>query len=508
MRIGALDLGTNSFHLLVADVRPDGSFEALSKEKAMIRLGDVVSRKGRITSDAADVAVATVRRFKLLAEAAGATEIHAVATSAMRQAANGDAVVDRMKEEAGVRVEVISGLREAQLIFGAIRASVLLEPAPALCFDLGGGSVEIMVGDAGGLHWATSENLGVGRLTADYVSSDPISKDDRRRLRAHLVDALTPVADAVAAYEPKLFVGSSGTLEDLAHMVAARRATDVPDSLNQLSFGRDEFLPLHKEILTTPADGRLRFEGLEARRVDLIPAGSLFLETAMELFGFEELTVSEWALREGIVLDAIRRHDPADWSDDPRAIRRASVQALARRCNWDEGHARQVARLALELFDRTQELHGLDGDDRELLEYAAFLHDIGEHVSPTGHHKHGAYLIRNARLRGFTPEEVQMLAGMARWHRRGTPSRNDEFDMVDEERLRKLTALLRLADGLDRSRSGAVAGIDVRVGPSLVVVRLRSDTDVELELWGARRKRELFEKVFGRDLELTAHPSG
>jgi exopolyphosphatase/guanosine-5'-triphosphate,3'-diphosphate pyrophosphatase len=503
MRIAALDLGTNSFHLLVADVHADGHFESLSREKAMIRLGDVVSREGRITEPAADAAVATVGRFKRMAEAAGATELHACATSAIRVASNGDALVDRIEEETGVAVEVISGLREAELIFGAIRASVLLEPAPALCFDLGGGSVEIMVGDAGGLRWASSENLGVGRLTAEFVSTDPITKDERRRLRAHLVDVLTPVANEVAAFEPKLVVGSSGTLGDLAHMVAARRAEDVPISLNQLAFTRDEFQPLYKEILGSTADQRLRLEGLEARRVDLITAGSIFLSTAMELFGFEELTVSEWALREGIVLDAIRRHDPADWSDDPRALRRASVRGLARRCNWDEPHARQVAKLALALFDRTQEVHGLDAEDREMLEYAALLHDIGEHVSPSGHHKHGAYLVQHGRLRGFSPAEVQLLAAMARWHRRGTPTASDDYGLVDETRLRRLTALLRIADGLDRGRSGAVDSIDVRVGPSLIVVQLHARHDVELELWGARRKRELFEKTFERDLELT-----
>jgi exopolyphosphatase / guanosine-5'-triphosphate,3'-diphosphate pyrophosphatase len=319
VRIAALDLGTNSFHLLVADVQPDGHFEAITREKAMIRLGDVVSREGRITDAAADVAVATVRRFKLLAESAGATELHACATSAIRQASNGGAVVDQIREETDIKVEVISGLREAELIFGAIRASVLLEPSPALCFDLGGGSLEIMVGDAGGLRWATSESLGVGRLTADFITSDPLSKNDRRRLREHLVEVLTPVAREVAAYEPKLAVGSSGTLGDLAHMVAARRKADVPISLNQLSFDRNEFLSLHKDLLAAPAAERLRFVGLEARRVDLIAAGSLFLATAMELFGFEALTVSEWALREGIVLDAIRRHDPARIGAGPRA---------------------------------------------------------------------------------------------------------------------------------------------------------------------------------------------
>src|SRR5690606_7645771 len=153
----------------------------------------------------------------------------------------------------------------------------------------------------------------------------------------------------------------------------------------------------------------------------LIPAGSLFLTTAMELFGFEEMTISEWALREGIVLDVIGRHDPADWTDDPRAIRRASVHGLARRCQWPEEHSRHVARLALELFDATRELHGLTDDDREMLEFGALLHDIGEHVASQGHHKHGAYLVQHGQLRGFTPEDVQLLAALARWHRRGEP---------------------------------------------------------------------------------------
>lgn len=506
MRIAALDLGTNSFHLLIADAHPDGRFEKITTEKEMIRLGDVVSRHGRITEAALEVAVATVRRFTLLAEAAGATEIHACATSAIRSATNGGAVVDRINAETGVAVEVISGRREAELIFRAIRTSVLLEPAPALCFDLGGGSVEIMVGDAGGLHWATSEYLGVGRLTARFVTSDPVSKDDRRRLRAHLVEVLEPVAAVVARFEPKRFIGSSGTLEDLAHMVAARRKENVPDSLNQLTFTRDEFLPLNKQILSSSAEERIRLDGLEARRVDLIPAGSLFLATAMELFGFEEMIVSEWALREGIVLDAISHRDPAEWSDDPRAIRRASVQALAQRCNVAAEHSRHVAALACELFDHTQELHGLSAEDRELLEYGALIHDIGEHVASQGHHKHGAYLIRHGQLRGFTPEEVQLLAGLARWHRRGEPKATDELPLVDESRLRPLTALLRIADGLDRSRSSAVKHVDVRVGPSLAVVRITTSDDCELELWGARRKRELFENVFGRDLEFTVTP--
>jgi exopolyphosphatase/guanosine-5'-triphosphate,3'-diphosphate pyrophosphatase len=501
VRIAALDLGSNSFHLVVAEVHP-GGFDPVVAEKAMLRLGEVVARHGHIPEAAADAAVAAVRRFRQLAEAAGAIELVACATSALRRAANGGEVVDRIEAEAGVEVEVISGLREAELIFRAIRAGVLLEPAPALGFDLGGGSVEITVGDAAGLRFATSENLGVGTLTAAFVTTDPVDRAEQHRLREHLAAALGPVAAAVAPLAPRLVVGSSGTLQDIARMSAAATKRTLPRSLNQFTFTRDDFLPVRDAVLAATAAERLRIDGLDARRVDLIPAGVLFLDVAMECFGFDEMTISEWALREGILLDAVDRHDPADWSDDPRAIRRASVEALAGRCSWPEAHARRVAELAVSLFDQTETLHGLGPVDRELLEYAALLHDIGEHVASHGHHRHGAYLVEHGQLRGFDPDEIQMLTALVRWHRRGTPD-VDGHPLADLRRVQRLTALLRIADGLDRGRSGAVTGVEVQVGPNLVLLRLRATGDAELERWGARRKRDLFERYFDRDLEIT-----
>ena len=293
-------------------------------------------------------------------------------------------------------------------------------------------------------------------------------------------------------------------------MVTARRAEDAPATLNQLTITRQEFLTLHKELLSSRATDRLRYEGLDARRVDLIVAGSMVLATAMELFDLDQLTISEWALREGIVLDAVGRHDPADWSDDPHAIRRSAVLGLARRCNWAEPHARQVAKLALDLFDVTAPVHGLGDADRELLEFAALLHDIGEHVASSGHHKHGAYLVRNGQLRGFSPAQIELLAAVVRWHRRGEPRVSDEFPLLDAdavERVRVLAALLRVADGLDRSRNQNVYGLDAMVTPSLVLLRVRTLDDAELEVWGARRKRALLEKVIDRELELTTHPA-
>ncbi len=511
MRIAALDLGTNSFHLLVADAHPDGTFTPLVSEKETLRLGEVVTVQGVIPDAIVERIVATVRRFHMLAESSDADETVACATSALRTATNGGAIVDRIAAETGVAVEVISGQREAALIFEAVRASVLIDPGPALCFDLGGGSVEISVGDASGLHWATSERLGVGRLTADYVTSDPLSIADRTALRSHIIDVLTPVAKTAATFSPRLVVGSSGTLEDLARMVAERRKGSVPISLNQFCFRRSEFEPLYDRIVESKASERRKIAGLESRRVDSIPAGAVFLKTAMELFEFDEMTISAWALREGMVIDAIDRHDPADLTGDPRAIRRSAVHSLARRCNWPETHARKVAMLALEIFDQTTTLHHLGAPDRELLEYGALLHDIGEHIAAEDHELHAPYLIEHGRLRGFDPAEIRMLEAITRWHRRGDPKPSEEhFGRLDAEmqrRVRAIVAILRIADGLDRGRSQVVQHVKVQVSPSLVLLRVVGEHDNELEVWGARRKRELFEKVFQRELEIIS-PTG
>ena len=506
MRIAAFDLGSNSFHLLVVDAHPDGTFAPLIREKDMLRLGDAVGREGRIPDALADRAVATVDRFRKLAVGAGTEEIHARATAALREAENGGQVVDRMKAEAGVDVRVISGQEEARLIFKAVKAAVVIDPGPALCLDLGGGSLEIMVGDRSTLTLAASVPLGVARLSAELVTGDPFTADDVRRVEKRVTSVLAPLADDVAHLHPAMAVGSSGTFCDLARMIAARRTGTVPRAINQFSFSRDELIPLHEELLAMRSSERAGLPGLEAKRADIIPTGSTLLLTAMELFGFDRMTVSEWALREGIILEAIPRHEAVDWSDDPRAIRASSVLQLARRCNWDEGHGRHTARLALDLFDQTSSLHDLGGEDRELLEHASLLHDIGEHVSTASHHKHSAYLIQHGALRGFTPVEVDFVAALARAHRGGGPKPSHEpfasLDRDGRERVVRLAALLRVADGLDRGRQGNVDGIELVLNGSQARLLVKAEGDIAIELWGARRKRELFERVFGRRLDV------
>jgi exopolyphosphatase/guanosine-5'-triphosphate,3'-diphosphate pyrophosphatase len=517
MRIAAIDLGTNSFHLLIVEARPDGSFVPLVREKEMLRLGGDVTRDGRISREAARRATQTLRRFRSLADNAGATQVVACATSAFREAANGLRLATAIHDETGISVRIIDGQEEAGLIYSAIRSSVLMARGPVLAFDLGGGSLEVMVGDGSDLWWATSLPLGVARLSAELVRNDPPSGGDRRRLRRRLVELLGPVAADVATRYgaappegPALAVGSGGTFCDLARMLAYRRTGTMPVSVNQLTFRRHEFLELHQHLFESTAAERRRLPGLEPRRAELVPAGSMVLATAMELFGFDQFTVSEWALREGIVLDAIRRDRL--YAEDGGDIRRSSVVALARRCNWDEPHCRHVAHLAGELFDETRRLHRLGPRERELLESAALLHDIGEHVSVLAQHKHTSYLIQHGRLRGFSPEEVSALAALARYGGRGEPkSSHKPFGSLDgktRERVVKLAALLRLAASLDRGRAQSVETVEVEQQGARLRLRVRSLANPELEVWAAQRQSGLFERAFGRRLEVLASGGG
>jgi exopolyphosphatase/guanosine-5'-triphosphate,3'-diphosphate pyrophosphatase len=503
-----MDLGSNSFHLLVADAHPDGSFEPLARDKEMLRLGSVVAKNGAVGDEAAAAAVETVARFKALAVSLNADEIVACATSALREARDSLAVVDRIEEQTGVKVRVISGKEEARLIFDAVRTSVVIDPGPGLAMDLGGGSLELMIGDSSGLSWSASLKLGVARLTAALVRSDPPSGSDRKRV----VEAVTgrihhPLVPSIAAAGARIAIGSSGTLRTLIALCASRQTGQLPSSVNQLSVTLDDLEALSKDLVSMTSSERAELPGVEARRADLLPAGVLVVTTVMKLAGLETLIGCEWALREGMVLDAIRNHSSTEWDPDPKGIRRESVLNLARRSGFNEVHARKVERIAGELFDGTESLHGLGEGEKELLELSALLHDIGEYVSMEGHERHTAYLIENGRLRGFTPDEVSMLACLGRFHKRGTPKPSFEpysrLSSDDRRKVNKLVALLQVADGLDRSHGGPVKDVSVKARPGVVEVSVDADDDIDLEIWGLRRKRELFERVFDCKLEVT-----
>jgi len=506
--IAAVDLGTNSFHLVVA--RPSGNnrFEILDREKEVVRLGSGAGDMKRLQADAIERGIAALTRFRRIADAAGA-ELHAVATSAVREAANRDDFVRRAWQEAGVRVDVVSGIEEARLIHLGVLQSVPVFDERVLVIDIGGGSTEFALGAGGELVDARSLKLGAIRLTERFLA-EPVKRkavdEARRWVRAALVPVIRMVADR-GGFD--VAVGSSGTIQNVAEMVHARAGRQLRQ-LGGARFTADELGEVVEALASRRlASDRLDVPGLDAKRADIILGGVVVLEQAFAALGIDELVVSDFALREGVLLDVLRRRQ-ATGLGHLRDLRYESVLHLLALTPGERGHAERVADLAVQLYESSRARHGLDERWEELLEAAALLHNVGLAISHDRHHLHSYYVIRNTDLlKGFTDHEIELVALVARYHRKSSPkARHEEFarlDADDRHAVRVLAGLLRVAVGLDRSRDGRVQAatvVDDGEGGLRVVVDARGGAD--LELYAAAQRADLLADALGAPVRIEA----
>jgi exopolyphosphatase / guanosine-5'-triphosphate,3'-diphosphate pyrophosphatase len=501
MRIAAIDIGTNSIHMIVVRVRPDLSFEVVDREKDMVRLGAGGLDGRSLTPSAMAAALQTLTKFRRLAESQKVDEILAAATSATREADNGGDFIAEVDRRTGIRIRVISGTEEARLIHLAAGYGVDVGGTTAVVIDIGGGSVEITLGTATHLTLGRSFKAGVIRLTERYVKSDPLSVHDARRLTKHLNREMGPYLDQIAGSGFDRVIGTSGTILSLGALALTDDGAPPGDLRNR----RVAVKALHKvrkRLVEADIEQRLHMPGLDPRRADLSVAGSVLLDTILRRLGAEDLTLCDLALREGLVLDYIHRNSARIRKVERYPdVRRRSVVELGERCGYWSEHAQQVARVALSLFDQTRSVHGLSDREREWLEYASLLHDVGVHISYDRHHRHSYYLIKNGDLRGFDPREIEVIALLARYHRQATPKRSHQGygDLPGGLRrtVRVLSAMVRLAEGLDRSHAQALAGIDMFPRGDDYLARLRATGDVELELWAAHRHVAALERELG-----------
>jgi exopolyphosphatase/guanosine-5'-triphosphate,3'-diphosphate pyrophosphatase len=502
-RIAAIDVGSNSLHMIVAQVDADGSVTTLWRMKEMVGLGRISFPARRLSREAADRALTSLRRFVEAAKARQCEKILAVATSAVREAENGGDFLERVRRELGLNVRVVSARDEARLIYLGVRHEAELGTKPHFILDIGGGSVEFIVADGQRAAVLESRKLGAARMTARYISSDPISPDDLKSLLAHYDRELSPLCETILSHKPVAALGTSGTLENLAAMSNELygKSGNGSSVIEREPLGR-----LVGRLIESRTKDRAAMPGLDDQRKDQIVAGALLVNELFRRLDLSAIRVCKSALREGILLDYLARHAPElsirRQVPDPR---RRSVLDLARRCGWHQAHHEQVARLCTELFDQTRSLHKLGKDERELVEYAALLHDIGLHIAREGHHKHSQYLILNGDLKNFAREEVRVIANIARYHRKAKPTTAHPQYKALPKRSRAVVnvgaALLRIADGLDRSHCGVVSSVKVRCGGRHhVTVTVHARGDAELELWGARRQMDLFTEVFERSV--------
>jgi exopolyphosphatase/guanosine-5'-triphosphate,3'-diphosphate pyrophosphatase len=511
--VAAIDLGTNSFHLLVARPAGNSRFEVLDREKEVVRLGSGSGDMKELRADAIDRGIATLDRFRRIADAAGA-EVHAVATSAVREATNRAEFLRRARTEAGVRVEVITGLEEARLIHLGVLQAVPVYDRRALVVDIGGGSTEFALGQGGELLDARSLKLGAIRLTDRFFAKEPVKKKAVEEARAWIRSLLAPVARMVRQQGGfEVAVGSSGTILNVAAMVHARGGSAPLRKVAGATFDAADLAAVVDDLARRPtAEERREVPGIEAKRADIILGGVLVLEQAFAALRIGEMVASDFALREGVLLDVLRRRQSTSLGH-LRDLRYESVLHLAALTpgEGEKEHGERVAELALQLFEGTRGRHGLDESYEELLEAAGLLCNVGLAVSHDRHHLHSYYVIRNTDLlAGFTDHEIELIALVARYHRKSAPKgRHEEFarlDADDQRVVRVLAGLLRVAVGLDRSRQGVVreVRVDDRGDDGVAVVARTDGDDAELELYAANLRSDLLADALGAAVEVVA----
>ncbi len=510
MRLAAIDIGTNSVHMIVVRVRPDFSFEIIDREKEMVRLGAGGLDGKKLTPEAMTAALQALSKFARLAKSHEVDEILAVATSATREAENGGAFLKQIERRTGIRARIITGTEEARLIHLAAVYGVDT-PKPAVVIDIGGGSVEITRGTGNTVDAARSFKIGVIRLTERFVDSDPISSRDERKMTEFIREEVNRYVDSIVEMGFDRVIGTSGTILSLGTVATAIDRGTVPQEVRNLRVPVKSLRRLRKTAVALDIEERMRLPGLDPRRADLMVAGVILLDTLLKRLDAEEITLCDLALREGVLLDYINGHrKDIRRIDSYPDVRRRSVIELAERCDWEAEHSRQVAALALTLFDYTKRIHDLGDKEREWLEYAGFLHDIGNHISYAKHHRHSYYLIKNGDLRGFEPEEIDIIALLTRYHRRATPKSDHpgmpELTKADRRKVEILSAFLRLAETLDRSRHGVIRGVEARERTGQLFIKVQAVGDAELEVWAAHKQAHALGEALDRKVTIEKVP--
>jgi len=507
MRVAAIDVGSNSIHMVVAQVESDGRFHVLDRAKEMVRLGHRSLQNGRLTAEAIDAGVRTLAAFRTLAERQGVTRFQAVATSAVRETRNGGDFVRKVKEEVGLRTKVIPGREEARLIYLGVRHAIDLRGEPSVILDAGGGSVELVLTEDDRALSLESVKLGVARLSEAFLGSDPPEAHELEELEEFIAERVDPVLDRFRQRDVRRVIGTSGTMLNLISIIGHQRGEPPDGNLNHYAVTVEEVARVRRLLCKSDRDDRRRIPGVDEKRIDFIVAGAVLADHVLRRLGARQMIGCTWALREGVLLDFIARHRKGiEESERFGDARRRSVVRFARHMGEQGEHGAQVARLALRLFDQLEEPLRLQVETRELLEYAALLHDVGHHIGHDNHQKHAYYLISNGDLLGFTREEIEIVAQVARYHRKGGPKDTDEgyraLSAQTRRTVRALSAILRVADGLDRSHYGVVRDLDVSRRADRLVIQLRTEgDDAQLEIWEARNRAGLLGRVLGCEVD-------
>lgn len=516
MKLAAIDIGSNSIKLAVADAADSHSFAVVTRERDVIRLGQETLRKGRLSRSAIERAASCIQRFKTIAETHQANAIVAVATASVREANNAAQFIQEVEQQTGLRVEILSGIEEARLIGLAASHGCSLKGATNINIDIGGGSTEISLFRNGTPLSLFSLKLGAVRLTERYFHTDPPKPKALANLKAEVHAAFERPRRELRQAQWQEASGTSGTILSIGAALREIALTNgkgngadrKPQAVQpaEADIPLSHLAALNAKLATLDSAGRRNLARLTSQRADIIVAGSYILEEAMRALGINVIRTCDWALREGVIIDSLR-----EWEDESRPPapdfahqKLRAVHAVGKRFGYEETHARQVAKLAEKIFESVAAGENLTRHHLTLLLAAALLHDIGYHIAHDSHQKHALYLITNSELTGFSEAERAVIANIARYHRGSVPrKRHPEYwalNVPDREIVCKLGGIVRLADALDRSHDSRVHDLRCHSKSGSLHIELLSNSDCENELLEVERKRQLFEQAFSRGL--------
>ncbi|WP_321372367.1 Ppx/GppA phosphatase family protein [uncultured Desulfuromusa sp.] len=503
-RLAAIDIGTNSIRCIVVEVDPLGNFRVLDDEKAMVRLGEGLTETGFISDPAKNRAIDALQRMTKISHGLGAEIAAVVATSAVRKALNRNQFLRHVKKATGLNINVISGTEEAELAGLSVHHNFALDQQRYAMADIGGGSVEIVIATGRHAETVISLELGAVFLTEKFLHKDPPDPSELKQLRKYIRKKLKK-AGIGEGIPVSCLIGSGGTMTNLGSMIMAMRGEQY-ESVHRYEVLHSEIIHLLSMLCRKKQKERLQIPGLNPERADIILAGMILTDELMRRSRTNQLRINAQGIREGLILQSMHKRDLISEPEQPRDWRN-SILEFAGSCRFDKLHSLQVNHLAQKIFTAVAPMNQLTSRHAELLEAAAILHDIGYFISYDRHHKHSYHLIRHANLFGFTPREREIIANLARYHRKAKPKKNhDNFSALnpeDQKLVRQLGGILRLADGLDRRRNGQVTDILCRPQGHLFTLKLQGQGDLSVEIYGAKSKGDLFESAFDTQLNVT-----
>jgi exopolyphosphatase/guanosine-5'-triphosphate,3'-diphosphate pyrophosphatase len=503
--IAAIDVGTNSFHLIIASVNSKKMLLIHQRDKEVVRLGSGTSDMKYLLPEAIERGVKTLIHFSAVAKSENA-EIRAVATSAVREALNKDIFLNQVKEKEGIDIEVISGDEEGRLIYIGALHSLPIYNQKTLVVDIGGGSTETIIGQEGEVQLVSSTKLGAVRLTRRFFSGNKITKKQIEECRQHIRGEWYPTLKNLQKSGFDSVIGTSGTIMNIALMALYQKSQPVPQVINGLTITAKEINEVIKKILSAiTLKQRQAIPGIDTDRADIITAGALILEHFMGFLKIDKIVLSSYALREGIVFDTVQKREAQQQFHHLSFLRYTSVYNTCKLYDVDMNHAEHVKNLSLIIFDKLYNFHKLGFWERELLEAAALLHDVGYVISHDQHHHHSYYIILNCIMPGFTLDEAEIIANIARYHRKSLPKKKHEnFQKLSPEKqkiVKVLAGILRIAEGIDRRKQQLVDNIEIILDTREIKINLipaSPDDSPDIELWGANRRKSLLEETLGK----------